>query len=276
MACGSSSDTETTEDDMSGAPVPNIPEAAPPHAKNNIIGYYVGSFEAEKYKENKMPSYSNRINISIDEIKDGKVLGHSVVAGNMRPFEGTITQSGDIYRAEVKEPGDDRYDGVFSFTVDVSKNTMIGNWIANDTKLAVSERIYQLDKKVFKYNPNLEIPEYIWEAELYNTYNEKTGDSEYPTEDASKFNASTTLLTKKDVENMYKADLEIIRNTIYARHGYSFKNRRMRYIFDSNVDWYIPVKVDILADLTDLEKKNIDLLKRYEEHATAYYDSFGR
>jgi hypothetical protein len=74
---------------------------------------------------------------------------------------------------------------------------------------------------------------------------------------------------------MYKGDLEIIRNAIYARHGYSFKNRKMRYVFDQ-IDWYNPVHVDIRSDLTDLEKKNIDLLKRYEGHAVTYYDSFGR
>ena len=50
----------------------------------------------------------------------------------------------------------------------------------------------------------------------------------------------------------------------------------MRYIFDDYVDWYMPVKTNILADLTDLEKQNIDLLKRYENHAEKYYDVFGR
>jgi hypothetical protein len=61
---------------------------------------------------------------------------------------------------------------------------------------------------------------------------------------------------------MYKSDLEVIRNTIYARHGYSFKNRRMRYIFDGYVDWYMPVSVDIRDQLTAVEKQNVELLKR--------------
>jgi hypothetical protein len=35
------------------------------------------------------------------------------------------------------------------------------------------------------------------------------------------------------------------------------------------------VSVDVTRDLTDLEKKNIELLKRYENHAATYYDRFG-
>ena len=95
------------------------------------------------------------------------------------------------------------------------------------------------------------------------------------TADAAKFNASTTPLRSQDVENMYKRDLELMRNAIYARHGYSFQNREMRYFFDQ-VDWYIPVSTNVTGQLTDLERKNIELLKRYENHAATYYDSFGR
>ena len=66
------------------------------------------------------------------------------------------------------------------------------------------------------------------------------------------------------------------RNSIYARHGYSFKNRKMRYFFDNYIDWYMPVNTDIRNSLTDIEKRNIELLKRYEEHAENYYDEYGR
>jgi hypothetical protein len=113
-------------------------------------------------------------------------------------------------------------------------------------------------------------------ADIYGTYDRETGESEMLTGDAARFNASTHRLKKSELENLYAADLEVIRNAIYARHGYSFKNRRMRYIFDSYVDWYMPVSTDIRAELTELEKANIELLKRYEQHAEHYYDVFGR
>lgn len=75
---------------------------------------------------------------------------------------------------------------------------------------------------------------------------------------------------------MLKSDMEILRNSIYARHGYSFKTRKMRYVFDTYVDWYIPMSTDVSKELTPLEQENIALLKRYEQHAETYYDTFGR
>ena len=83
------------------------------------------------------------------------------------------------------------------------------------------------------------------------------------------------MLKKADVENLKKGDLTIIRNTIYARHGYSFKNRPLRVFFDAQ-PWYIPVHTDITTDFTDIEIKNIELLMSFEENAAEYYDSFGR
>ena len=87
--------------------------------------------------------------------------------------------------------------------------------------------------------------------------------AEFLTEDVLKVNASLVKLKKEDIANMHKGDLEVIRNSIYARHGYSFKNRKMRYIFDDNVDWYIPLSTDIRDQLTEIEIANNDLLKRY-------------
>lgn len=88
-------------------------------------------------------------------------------------------------------------------------------------------------------------------------------------------NASNTLLTKSQVENLKRGDLIIIRNTIYARHGYSFKNRPLRIFFDAQ-DWYIPVHSDIKSDFTKIEKENIKLLFKFEKNASEYYDYFGR
>jgi len=70
-------------------------------------------------------------------------------------------------------------------------------------------------------------------------------------------------------------DLEIIRNTIFARHGYTFKKKAVRQFFDW-VNWYIPVTDDVSSKLTPIEKKNIALLQRFEKYATDNYDTFGR
>ena len=243
-------------------------------AKDVILAYYVGVFRAEKTDNKKNPMLENRINISLDSIANDVLFGHSVVAGNIRPFKGKLMKHDGIYTTECKEPGDDKYDGVFTFTLNPQDESIKGAWTSNDKKLAVTERSYDLRKVDFKYNPNQELGEIS--AEVYKSYNESNDEFERITADAGKINASTTLLTSKDVENMYKRDLEVMRNAIYARHGYSFKNREMRHFFDNYVEWYVPVSTDVSKDLTELEKKNIELLKRYEKHATAYYDMYGR
>ena len=91
----------------------------------------------------------------------------------------------------------------------------------------------------------------------------------------SEINTSKTLLKEADVKNLKKLDLEILRNTIFARHGYSFKSRNVRQFFDM-VDWYVPVYEDVTQNLTETEKQNILLLKRFEKYAVDNYDTFGR
>lgn len=243
-------------------------------AKDVMLSLYVGVFKAKKLDNKKDPMLNNKISISLDSISNDILFGHSVVAGNIRSFKGKLTKHGGIYITECKEPGDDKYDGVFTFTLNPQDESIKGAWVSNDKKLAVTERSYDLKKVEFKYNPNQELGSIS--AEVYQSINSKSDEYERITEDAGKINASTTLLTKKDVENMYKRDLEVMRNTIYARHGYSFKNREMRHFFDTYVDWYVPVSTDVSKELTEIEKKNIDLIKRYEKHAESYYDSYGR
>ncbi|MCB0638262.1 MAG: YARHG domain-containing protein, partial [Lewinella sp.] len=253
---------------------PDIEVAVSPYA--NLLGSYVGFFEAEIYNEEDDISWANRITIFLDSIVAGQLYGHSVVAGNARPFLGNFEAQADgPHIATGKEPGDDRYDGTFTFRISDDGQSLEGHW-RSYRPLPVSGREFKLEKRTFSYDPrNTPFPN-IYMADLYGTYDRETGESEMITEEAAHFNASRERLKKADVENLYRADLEVIRNAIYARHGYSFKNRRMRYIFDTYVDWYMPVSTDIRAQLTELERTNIDLLKRYEQHAERYYDAFGR
>jgi hypothetical protein len=250
-----------------------------PVEANAVRGMYAGSFKAEEYKAKKSYVYRNKITISIDSISGEKIYGHSVVAGNIRPFTGNGKQDKGMLTAEVKEPGDDKYDGTFSFSIDPAAEIVKGTWVAYDAKLPVTKRSYELNKTTFTYNPDATldgvtgISEADWKDA--NTLVEESS-VEMITMDAMKLNPSAVKLKKEDVENMYKGDLEVMRNGMYARHGYSFKNRKMRYIFDNFVSWYIPTSTDVRKELTALEKENEELIKRYEEHAEKYYDSYGR
>lgn len=234
----------------------------------------------------------NKISISIDNIDNGRVKGHSVVAGNDRPFEGTVdvvTDSASGKQTQyftVKEPGDDKYDGVFTFTL--TDYDLMGTWEAyND--LEIKYRKYHLQKKVYQYDPDIMLQNQNQYVD-WNKYTEETEIMEYDegeieewirksfsasTDMIYKINASNQLLKKEDVENLKRGDLTIIRNTIYARHGYSFKHRPLRIFFDAQ-EWYIPVHADIKSEFTEIEKKNIQLLLSFEKNAEEYYDYFGR
>ena len=268
------------------------------HGNNNLVvenesdltGYWVGMFEPDTdirmegvYTGEKHAwDYSNKINISIDEIKDQQVKGHSVVAGNNRPFAGKITKTPNGFAFQLNEPGDDKYDGVFIFTVNTGDSTLQGIWRANK-KIRISSRKYSLTKKIFRYNPDWQMNEggYVDWTRKKRALNEVEGemvydDSYFTTSgDVLKYNASKELLTKAQVSNLKKADLFVMRNAIYARHGYSFKNQQLRAYFDGQ-PWYIPVSTDVKAEFTEIEKKNIELLLRYEKNAKEYYDVFGR
>lgn len=274
----SSTNSESTVNNKTTEPRSNSENNS---KKLPVIGSYTGGFTAKEFDDSKDFVYENRITVFIDSISGDMMYGHSVVAGNSRPFKGKFTKDGENYKADVTEPGDDKYDGVFSFsTVIDSKNTneifLKGSWRANDKKLPVTLREYNLLKTDFAYDPQHSLPENVQWAELYEASPKFPDKVEQLTNAVTKLNPSVQELTKKDVENLYKGDLEIIRNSIYARHGYSFKTRRIRFIFDQFVPWYMPVSTDVRNELTEIEKKNIDLIKRYEEHAEKYYDEYGR
>ncbi len=208
----------------------------------DVQGFYVGKSGDEK------------MNLTITKVgADKTVEGYSIVSGNSRPFKGTFTENTakKNYRFEVKEDGTDKNDGYFVFEIDLAKPdtsgnlAMRGDWTPNNKKL--KSRSYRLVKKQFKYDPSVgDFPE-----------------------------ASQKLLTEKDMQNRYAQELRVMRNEIYARHGYAFKLKDMRNFFEDK-DWYLPIYSDVRADLTDIEKQNEALIKRFEKYNEKYYDQFGR
>lgn len=75
--------------------------------------------------------------------------------------------------------------------------------------------------------------------------------------------ASKRILTSSDFVNLNKYELKIMRNEIYARYGYIFKTEDMKAYFESQ-PWYTPKYNDVTFFLTEIEKRNIELIKQYE------------
>jgi len=187
----------------------------------------------------------HKITLSIEKVVGRTVLGYSIVTANERAFSGSWQGVPEGIAFKANEPGDHPEDGNFSMTLNVQTKTLNGRWDANDKNKPSVEMT--LTPRKFKYDP-------------------KAGT--YP-------KTSTKLLKEADVENMKPAELRLMRNEIYARHGYSFIIEDMQKHF-ANVDWYMPVALDVSAKLTPIETKNAALIKRYENYGAKYYDRFGR
>jgi hypothetical protein len=87
--------------------------------------------------------------------------------------------------------------------------------------------------------------------------------------------ASTRLLTDEDLKILSADELKEMRNEIFARYGYIFKNPKLKKHFEIQ-PWYKPLKADVTAELTSTEKANIDLIRKWEERIakTSDFSSF--
>ena len=75
---------------------------------------------------------------------------------------------------------------------------------------------------------------------------------------------STRLLTPEDLEGKDKLTLRYMRNEIYARHGYIFKDPELRDHFEHQY-WYLGQYHDVSSKLTAIERKNVALIQKYEK-----------
>jgi hypothetical protein len=75
--------------------------------------------------------------------------------------------------------------------------------------------------------------------------------------------ASTRNLNESELASKSCFELKIMRNEIYARHGYIFKTDDMRAYF-SRQSWYKPVAADVSGQLSGVEKRNAQQIKQSE------------
>lgn len=77
--------------------------------------------------------------------------------------------------------------------------------------------------------------------------------------------ASTQELDPSELQRMSSKDLKIMRNEIFARYGYRFKKDGEMDQYFSKQSWYRPQHSNVSNFLTDLEKRNIQLIKKEEQ-----------
>ena len=263
-----------------------------PDIHQELYGIYTGEFSGNytvTTDDNEYEDFESKtLSLKINRITKDSVWGQSIVNGNQRPFQGIFNDKTNHFVLD--EPGSDKTDG--RFEVNLSADSLTGKWVAFDkSKVKASTKTVKLIKKTFVYNPNFmldpettDLVDWWTSKEVKSSYkDEETGNTETysnslnrsGTDAIFQINGSKKSLTEKELKNLRKLDLEIIKNAIYARHGYSFKKQTFRSFFEQT-DWYIPVSNDVEKDLTSMEKSNIKMLSRFIAYAEDKYDSFGR
>lgn len=264
-----------------------------PEVHKEYYGIYTGDFagmekmiddgDGSEYEG----SVYKRISLKINRITKDSVYGQSIVNGNQRPIRGVFNETSRSFILD--EPGNDKTDG--RFEVKLNGDSLTGKWNAfNKTAVKSPLKTLKLTKKDFVYNPNFmlnpdsnlvdwsnpkDFVEKYTDNETGKTESYKTSKNRVASDAVFKLNASKQKLTEKDLKNLRKLDLEIIKNSVFARHGYSFKKETYRNFFEQT-DWYIPISNNVDNELSPLEKDNVALLNRFTKYAEDKYDSFGR
>lgn len=263
-----------------------------PEVHKEYYGIYTGDFagmekmiddgDGSEYEE----SVYKRISLKINRITKDSVYGQSIVNGNQRPIKGIFNETSKTFVLD--EPGNDKTDG--RFEVKLNGDSLTGKWNAfNKTAVKSPLKTLKLTKKDFVYNPNFmlnpdsNLVDWANPKDFVEKYTDGDGKTENYTTSKNrvasdavfKLNASKQKLNEKDLKNLRKLDLEIIKNSVFARHGYSFKKETYRNFFEQT-DWYIPVSNNVDHELSPLEKDNVALLNRFTKYAEDKYDSFGR
>jgi hypothetical protein len=97
---------------------------------SHLLGNYAGAFG------------NNQIVINIESIlSEGQVTGYNELKGKQRPVKGSVSKKNEDFAFVLNEPGDDEWDGVFTFTI--SGEVATGFWQSNNGKL---KRDFKLNK----------------------------------------------------------------------------------------------------------------------------------
>lgn len=104
------------------------------------------------------------------------------------------------------------------------------------------------------------------QSDLNNTQNENVVQEETATAEPEEETftwLSERLVTEDDLAGMNADELRILRNAIFAVHGYMFKSSELQEYF-SKFSWYEPLSNDVSGMLNTIEHKNVEFIKAHE------------
>lgn len=107
------------------------------------------------------------------------------------------------------------------------------------------------------------------EVEINDTLSDKDigEDVDYTDEEEAKgtflFPSYSVLITDEELEKLDDKKIELIKNEIYARHGYIFTNQALKKYFES-FSWYKPNDDYSPKLLNQTEKANLKIIKKFQ------------
>lgn len=186
--------------------------------------------------------YNDEQKISLFFDQNGSQLsGYSILNGKTINYTGNIKAAGNGYRITLNEAGKGAAVGKFVLKYSSNTKPMDAEWQSSSSK--VRPKFFTLDAQQCRYDKS-----------------------------AGNFVASERLLTDADLQ-VPLGELQYMRNEIYARHGYAFKNKDWAVTF-SYADWYMPCYTNVEDKLTAIEQQNIRRIKLVEPYAQE--ESWGR
>lgn len=72
------------------------------------------------------------------------------------------------------------------------------------------------------------------------------------------------LVSPADLEKLSKADLRILRNTIFAKYGHKFSSPDLTQYFSEKY-WYTPSTTNAESKFTIYDKRNVEIIRQVEE-----------
>ena len=246
---------------------------------SKYYGFWVGECKSVFGKGKTSSIQTEKIKLKIEKITENEVIAKTLFIGYYINLKGTILDIGNKLKIELEDDFD-KDSKLYVYSFEISENEIKGQRVSYGNPTFKSPKgIILLHKKEFNYNKyNFPKPiKYLDKSvESENNTNKFILNGGYViTNGTEKINASLEILTEKKLKNLKKSDLELVKNTIYARHGLIFKSVKMQRYFN-DCDWYLPVSENINAELTPLEKTNMELLTRFEKYAKENYTYFGR
>ena len=188
-------------------------------------------------------------NILNKDDKGLKVADENAVAISDDQVAGSGNAMVDTESSDDSAVEDDFSNAVITVTDPSSYASTVSDWSAEEIEAAISER-----KGYLENNKYWSTVKSYWE----NTRG-VTDNSCYCT---YLFDTSSKVYTADDFNGVPAEVIHVAKNEIYARHGYSFKDKEIYNYFMGQI-WYTPsvMPADFSEDIfTETEVKNLDLL----------------